>query len=123
MSTESSAELQCPLPAILGRDGGEIYVWARCSGLTVIGQINPTHPTAEMPAVIHLSADGNVENVEIPGAGNLYASSIRNMFPGEIQTIIFDDLIDYARLSQHLRWRLEHPEDPPLVVLDSTPES
>lgn len=107
---------------ILGRDDLEIYVWARCSGLVEIGQNNPGHPTAEIPAVIHVAEDGAVESVEIPGIGNQYASSIRALFPVDVQTIIFDDLIDYARLRQHLNWRLDHPDQPPLIVLDSTLE-
>jgi hypothetical protein len=100
-----------------------MYLWARCSGLTEIGQTNPTHPTVEMPAVVRLTAEGMIESVEIPGAGTLYASDIRALFPPEIQTIIFDDLIDYARLGEHLRWRLDHPHEPPLIIVESTTDS
>jgi hypothetical protein len=74
-----------------------------------------------MPAVVHLGEAGHILEVEIPGAGTLYASSIREMFPADITERIFDDLIDYRRLADHLLWRLDHPGEPPLVVLPAAP--
>ena len=108
---------------ILGREGQATYVWATCSSLEAFGQINPLPYAASMPAVIWMNPDGTVESIEIPGIGNQYAGSIRALFPADVQTIIFDHLIDYTRLDRRLEWRLEHPDEPPLIVIEAAPAS
>jgi hypothetical protein len=105
---------------VLGQSGDEVYVWAACMGTALVGQVNPGYPRMSIPAVIHLGEDGAVQNVEIPGAGTLYAREIREMFPADVQERIFGDSIDYQRLGEHLLWRREHPDEPPIVVLDAT---
>jgi len=105
---------------ILGQSDYEVYVWAVCTSAFPVGNSGLFY-NGEMPAVIHLGTDGAVQSVETPGAGAHYARDIRKMFPSDVQERIFSNLIDYRRLSGHLRWRREHPEEPPLIVLSATP--
>ncbi len=105
---------------ILGHYDREVYVWVKCMSISLIGEINPGHLSASMPAVIHLGIDGTVQNVEVPGPGTQYALDIRRLFPPDVQQRIFEDLINYRQYSEHLEWRLEHPEVPPLIVLAAT---
>jgi hypothetical protein len=95
---------------ILGRSDQEIYVWAICMGTIGIG-------TLADPAVIQLGIDGSAEDVKIPRGGSNYASDIREMFPPDAEKRYFDGLINFQGLTDHLRWRREHPEEPPLIVL------
>ena len=99
---------------ILGRSEREVYVWATCDAL------RGGHGAASS-AVIHLNADGTVQSVEKPGSGSKRISNILKMFPPEIQEIILNNLMSYSHLSDHLDWRQEHSEEPPLIVLSATP--
>ena len=105
---------------ILGRSDQEVYVWAVCTSTFSIGNSGLFY-IAEMPAVIHIGVDGAVQSVEIPGAGTQYASDIRRMFPLDAQEKYFSKLINFQELTDHLKWRREHPEEPPLIVLSATP--
>jgi hypothetical protein len=105
---------------ILGQVEQEVYVWATCmSTFEIEGLGIPYH--GGMPAVIHISADGTIQNVETPGGGSDYASDIREMFPPAAQEKYFNRLINFQALTDHLQWRLEHLGEPPLVVLSITP--
>jgi len=105
---------------ILGRSDQEIYVWAVCMSIFSVESTGlPYHST--MPTVIHIDADGAVQSVEIPGGGTHYASDIRRMFPPDAQERYFERLIHFQELTDHLNWRREHPEEPPLIVLSATP--
>jgi hypothetical protein len=73
-----------------------------------------------MPVVVRLTPEGAVLDVQVPGAGSHYAGDIRAMFPPEAQERLFEDLIDYRSLSEHLAWRREHPGEPPLIVARAT---
>ena len=93
-------------------------MWAVCRG--------PLHGSGgtsggDTLAVVHLGVDGTVQSVELPGISSNYTSDIHRMFPPEVQGRYFGKLIDFQGLSEHLRWRLEHPEEPPLIVLGATP--
>lgn len=105
---------------ILGRSSQETYVWVACTGIVPIGN-RGGFPSGEEPAVIHVGADGSVQSIEVPGAGSDYGRDIRRLFPPDVQTKIFDNLIDYRQLLDHLEWRRTHPEEPPLIVLSVTP--
>ena len=105
---------------VLGQSADEVYVWAACMGTVLVGQVNPGYPRVSIPAVIHLREDGAAHGVDVPGAGTLYAHDIREMFPADVQERIFNDEIEYQRLGEHLLWRIEHPEEPPILVLDAT---
>jgi len=99
---------------MLGRAGLEVYVWAYCSAIYAAG------PSAgSIPAVIHLQADGTVESAEIPGSGTTYGKDIRLMFPLDLQEIIFNHSAVPQELEDRLRWRRGHPEEPPLIILNS----
>ena len=105
---------------ILGRSDQEVYVWTVCMSIFPVGSAGlPYH--GEMPAVIHIGADGAVQSVEIPGGGSDYARDIRRMFPPDAQERYFGRLIHFQELTDHLRWRRTHPEEPPLIVLSAAP--
>jgi hypothetical protein len=105
---------------ILGRSDQEVYMWTVCMSIFPVESTGlPYH--GEMPAAIHIEADGSVQSVEIPGGGTHYAADIRRMFPAYAAEKYFDWLIHAQELTDHLNWRREHPEEPPLIVLSTTP--
>lgn len=108
---------------ILGRGDQVVYVLTICMGIEPRGQVNPGHPIIRIPAVIYLNDDGSVADIDVPGGGTHYARDIRALFPANIQAIIFDGSLYETQLHQHLRWRLDHPDQPPLIVVDATPGS
>ena len=99
---------------ILGQSDKEIYVWAICTGTSGPG-------TLEDPAVIYIEEDGSVQTVKIPRGGTNYASDIREMFPIEAQEKYFSRVFHFKELTDHLYWRQDNPESPPLIVLSATP--
>jgi len=99
---------------ILGQTNQEIYVWAYCAAIYSAG---PSQ--ASIPAVIHLGIDGSVVSAEIPGSGTFYGADIRRMFPADLQERIFNHSISFQGLADRMRWRRGHPEEPPLIVLNS----
>lgn len=106
---------------ILGQSLQEVYVWADCLGLPPAGRSEQYAPVASLPAVIYLSQDSSVKNVDIPGSGTRYDSDIRRLFPTDVQKKIFENLISYGALADHVKSRRENP-GPPLIVLLSTPQ-
>ena len=99
---------------ILEQTDLEVYVWAYCSGIYAAG------PSAgSIPTVIHLRTDGSVQSAEIPGSGTAYGPDIRRMFPQHIQERIFNHIISFQGLDDRIRWRRGHPDEPPLIVLNS----
>jgi hypothetical protein len=101
--------------AYLGEEFPEVYLYVICRS-TVPLQEGDTHlPGVSIPAVV-IYDQGEIQGVQIPGAGSLYARDIRELFPPEVQKTIFQDQIDYQALSDHLLRRLDHPDEPPLVV-------
>jgi hypothetical protein len=99
---------------ILGQADREVYVWAYCSGIYSAG------PSAgSIPAVIHIGTDGSVQSAEIPGSGTAYGPDIQRMFPADLQDRIFNHLISFQGMDDRMRWRRGHPEEPPLIILDS----
>ena len=106
---------------ILGRSNQEVYVWTVC--MTIASDASTGRPSlhSTMPVVIHIQAAGSVQSVEIPGGGTHYAADIRRMFPADAAEKYFDGLIHFQELTDHLNWRREHPEEPPLIVLSATP--
>lgn len=104
---------------VLGKLEQELYVWTVCMSIFSVGNAGfPYH--MEMPAVIHVKKDGEVQEVEIPRGGTHYAADIRRMFPPTAQERYFNNLIPFQELTDHLRWRREHPEEPPLIILGIT---
>jgi hypothetical protein len=99
---------------ILGQAVREIYVWAYCSGIYSAGP-----SSGSIPAVVHLGADKSVQSAEIPGSGTAYGEDIRRMFPLDLQGRILDHLIPLQEMDDRLRWRRGHPEEPPLIILNS----
>jgi len=105
---------------ILGQSDQEVYVWTVCMSIFSIEGVGVPYG-GSVPAVIHIGTDGAVQSVKIPGGGTDYASDIRKMFPLDVQERIFNNLINYRQLSEHVEWRREHSEEPPLVVFSATP--
>jgi hypothetical protein len=105
---------------ILGRSesGREIYVWALCAGVGTSG----ISSAASVPALIHVERNGEIHSIEIPGDGTAYAQDIVRMFPAEVRDKF--GLYNSGRAGEfekHLEWRRTHPEEPPLIVLNTTP--
>src|SRR5688572_22099369 len=105
---------------ILGQSNQEVYVWTVCMSIFSAGVNTGLPYQSSMPVVIYVGADGVVQSVEIPGGGSDYAADIRQMFPPDAQEKYFDGLIHFRELTDHLNWRREHPEEPPLIVLSAT---
>lgn len=103
---------------ILGQYDREIYVWAVCTGTVPVGD-SGFFPTSSIAAVIYLNEENGIQSVDKPAAGS-YARDVRNMFPPDVQEMIFNHLIHDEILLAHLDFRREYPESP-LIVLDATP--
>jgi hypothetical protein len=73
-------------------------------------------PAASVPALIHVDAEGAVQNVEIPAYGDQYISDLHRLFPNGA----WKDLPNASAMEKHLHWRRRNPSEPPLVVLNST---
>jgi len=104
---------------ILGRSAQEVYVWMTCASIFSAEVVGDTL------AVIHIGTDGTVQIVETPawpldGVFN-WGANIRRMFPLYVQERYFSGLIHFQELKDHLLWRLERLEEPPLVVLSAKP--
>ena len=99
---------------ILGRAEQEVYMWAYCAN-TYSGGPSQT----SIPAVIYLEENGSVKSAEIPGDGTAYARDIRRMFPPELHQRIFNHLNSFEGMDERMRWRRGHPDEPPLIVLNS----
>jgi hypothetical protein len=102
---------------ILGRSEQKVYVYAICASLA---------GSDRFPVVMHFRADGSIQNVEIPRRASEWSSDINRMFPLEIQekfSFYSAFSIRYTEILNHLRYRLYHPEEPPLVVLSAASTS
>lgn len=104
---------------LLGRFNQEIYVWAFCQSPPYTEDLPSS--IASMPAVVHLGNDGDVQGVEIPGSGSAYARDIREMFPPDVQEIIFRHAVDTEKMEAHINSRREN-QNPPSIVLSATPK-
>ncbi len=92
---------------VLGRSGNEIYVWAVC------GAIWSNRVGLEGLARVDVVDDGSV-------AGAMRTED-RRIFPPEVLERYFTGAIHFQELVDHLRWRQQHPEEPPLAALVATP--
>ncbi len=102
---------------LLGRSNQDEYVWAVCTEIGPAVEISPFFfRTASIPVVIHLGANGAIQNTEIPKYGSGYLSDVRRLLPLYAQKII----ADLGKMEEHLDLRRTHPTDPPLIVLSST---
>ena len=99
---------------VLGRSDLDIYVMAVCGNFGVY---------AAAPAVVHLSENASVQNVEIIENDSMRDVNIRRLFPVEVQKIIYSEAMRLIReeLATYLSQRLLHPKDPPMIVLWTTP--
>lgn len=108
---------------ILGQSGQDVYVWSICEGDISYDDGAPSFSGGELPAVFQLDENGYLQNILVPrGGGSRYGEDIRQLFPPDIAEILFDfQGIDVQEYEDHLMWRLEHPGEPPLVVLSAAP--
>lgn len=98
---------------IWGEAKNKVYIWAICrDGLTVVSS----------PAVINLLDNNMISSVDVPGRGSDYADDVRELFPTNIQSRIFDneisERVDYAL--RNISMRLSD-NSPPLIVILGTP--
>jgi len=108
---------------ILGRSDQIVYVWALCAAAE--GE------NAGLPAVIHLNADGSVQDVKVPEINNAtWDSQIREMFPADVREKIglytslspsFSFSVRAQEMESHLEYRQTHSNEPPLIILSATP--
>jgi hypothetical protein len=102
----------------------KINVWALCiTSVTSANIGNYYYPAASVPAVITLEY-GAIQSVEIPEYGENYLSDIWQLFPnGAWKSLGYDNwknLPNAEAMEKHLHWRMTHPAEPPLVVLNAT---
>ena len=106
---------------ILGTSEQTLYVWVFCESILPFGATSAgrqMYSSSSTPAVVHLAIDGTIQSVEIPAPG---ISDYARLFPIEIQNKF--ELYRFGRakeLSDHIQWRREHVEEPPLIVLSAT---
>lgn len=101
---------------ILGRSGQVIYVWAVCQDTTENGS------AASVPVAIHTDKNSVILEIEIPDDGTKYADDILEMFPAHVRERF--DLYNSGKageMLEHLEFRKEHPNVPPLIVLNAPP--
>ena len=105
---------------ILGQSDAELYIWAVCMSITPFGTTaegKEIFSSSSTPVVIHLGTNGFIQEVKVPGPGT---NDHDKMFPISIQ-----ERFGYFRLgragemSEHLDWRRDHPDEPPLIVLNA----
>lgn len=107
---------------ILGALEREIYLWAVCEEIVPIettAQGTSIFSSSSVPVVIHLGVGGVIRGVEIPGPGSL---DYPRLFPAEVLEKF--KIYNFGRakeMSDHIEWRRTHPEEPPLIVLSTTP--
>ena len=106
---------------ILGTSEQTLYVWVVCESILPFGATSAgenMYSSSSTPAAVHLAKDGTIQSVEIPVPG---ISDYVRLFPIEIQNKF--ELYRFGRakeLSDHIQWRREHVEEPPLIVLSAT---
>lgn len=115
---EQMGEILCEW-MFLGQTNQEEYVWVECMALST--ENSQDLYWREGYSVVHLNIDGTIQSIESPGMD--YINDFNRMFPEDVQRMSYGgELIDDCkRLDYHLRWRILHPEELPLIVLSSTP--
>ena len=96
-----------------------MYEWAYCCVSDGRG--------GDRPAVVHLEADGAVQNVEVPSRGSTWEADIKRIFPNEVREKFdmytrhpfFEERL--REMSNHIKYRRQYPETPPMVIQSSTP--
>lgn len=106
---------------ILGMVEQDIYVWAVCLGLPPAGRPESHAPRASIPAVLFFAGDGAAVRVTIPAYGQSYAEGVKDLFPEDVQDLIFNRSADIDGMAEHAVARREAPE-PPLIILAATPQ-
>lgn len=104
---------------ILGRSDHEVYIWAYC--VTGNGRGNGLFPT-----VIYLKTDGTIQEAKAPRYKG--ADYDLTLFPADVREKIVlyysppsPNMGRLEVLRLHLRDRLTHPDELPLIVLIATP--
>jgi len=105
---------------LMGHANQEVYVWAVCQG-PLPGAVKD-FTSISTPAVIHLGEGNFVQSVEFPNARAYSNGDILRMFPPDVRKKFkYYDFGMAERMSEHIEWRREHPDEPPLIVLSATP--
>lgn len=99
---------------ILGQSDRQVYVWAKCQ------RTGSIKTALSVPAVIYLAENGDISKVAIPGEGEDWSKSVRDLFPPDIQNRIFGhERFDLADLD-HIQTRINN-DNPPLIAVLGTP--
>ncbi|MBN1267784.1 MAG: hypothetical protein JXA25_20000 [Anaerolineales bacterium] len=104
---------------LLGRSGSELYAWAVCTSTVPVGD-SAYYSGISVPVLTILGEDGSVLSMDIPGSGSDYGRDIREMFPPDVQELVFNHQVYVGHLLPHLEWRRDlFPEEPPLIVFEN----
>jgi len=106
---------------ILGMGEQDVYVWAVCFGIPAADRPESYAPRASIPAVLFFAGDGAVVRVTIPAYGQSYAEGVQDLFPEDIQELIFNRAADIEGMAEHAVSRRNTPE-PPRIILAATPQ-
>lgn len=99
---------------ILGRSNRNIYVWALCA---------MDGDNRHAPAVIHLEADESIQTIESPSNDFKWEIEIKTMVTADVREQYILYAVDprfperMQEMLDHIFYRIEHPEELPLVVL------
>jgi len=99
---------------ILGQSGQEVYVWVVC---------RDQYGGGSLPAVIYLESSGSIQNIKTPKSIQKdYLDAIHKLFPEDVRKKFgYYESGGVEELLKHLEMRREHPEEPPLIVLNAVP--
>lgn len=110
---------------LMDKSEQKINVWAVCMTSVTSAKVgNYYFAAASIPAIINISPDGGVQSVEIPKYGPEYMIDFFKLFPNgawkKLQNDAWGNLPNAEAMEKHLHWRMIHPAEPPLVVLNAT---
>ena len=110
---------------LMDKSEQKINVWAVCMTSVTSAKVgNYYFAAASIPAIINISPDGGVQSVEIPKYGPEYMIDFLKLFPNgawkKLQNDSWGNLPNAEAMEKHLHWRIIHPAEPPLVVLNAT---
>jgi hypothetical protein len=104
---------------IYGHTQYRVYLFAACQDAS-----SPEGTAGEVPAVIHLAADGAIQEVALPKDGADFLPSIETMFPPDLQAKVTPGreafTFDMKAAMDRIAYRRSHPGTPPKIVEDGT---
>lgn len=110
---------------LMDKSKQSINVWAVCMTSVTSAEVgNYYFNVATVPAVININPDGAIQSVEVPKYGREYLSDFLKLFPNgawkNLPSDAWGNLPNVEAMEKHLHWRMTHPTEPPLVILNAT---